>query len=113
MFFKLQDWRTMLRMPGGVEGLLAEEHVSRIVRFLHVHRAEHPHFKLSFCAVAVWAASAAENFTALKQIPVRTYSRTVLLGTNLRQLTLDIIHELIERIDKFEMNGSGYVLQVC
>ena len=66
----------------------------------------------NFCVVTVWAASAAENFTDLKQIPVRTYSRTVLLGTNLRRLVIDMVNELIERLDKFEDNGSGYILQV-
>ena len=112
LFLTLQDWRTILRMAGGCEGLLSEEYLEKITRFLKVHRSQHPHFKLSFCVVAVWAASAAENFTALKQIPVRTYSRTVLLGTNLRRLVIDMVNELIERLDKFEDNGSGYILQV-
>ena len=107
----VQNWRTMLRMANGVEGLLSEAYLEKIVRFLKVHRNEHPHFKLSLCVVVVWAASATENFTALKQIPVRTYSRSVLLGTNLRELAISMIQELIDRLEKFEHNGSGYILQ--
>ena len=107
----VQNWRRMLRMQNGIEALLSEEHLQQIVKFLKVHRAEHPHFKISMCAIVVWAASATENFSALKQVPIRTYSKNVMIGTNLRQIAISLIQELMDRIEKFEHNGSGYILQ--
>ena len=107
----VQNWRTTLRLASGIEVLLSETYLNKIVEFLKKHRAQHPHFRVSFCVIVIWAASATESLSALKQIPIRTYSRSVMLGTNLRQFAISMIEELMERIENFEHNGSGYVLQ--
>ena len=103
----VQNRRTMTRMASGIEGLMSHDNLAKIVKFLKLHRAQHPHFKIGACAIVVWASSPAENFTALKQIPVRTFSK---LGTDLKSVAIGLIVELADRIQNFEHNGSGYIL---
>ena len=107
----VQNWRTVLNMPSGVEALLSEAYLSQIIRFLKVHRAEHPHYRVAFCVMVTWTANPTEDFTAIKTIPVRTCSETVMLGSNLRRISINLIQDLMKRLEDFEHNGSGYVLQ--
>ena len=107
----VQNWRTLLNIPSGVEALLSEAYLSQIIRFLKVHRAEHPHYRVAFCVMVTWTANPTEDFTAIKTIPVRTCSETVMLGSNLRRISIYLIQDLMKRLEDFEHNGSGYVLQ--
>ena len=107
----VQNWRTVLNMPSGVEALLSEKYLSQIIRFLKVHRAEHPHFRVAFCVMVTWTANPTEEFTAIKTIPVRTCSEDVVLGDNLRKISINLIRDLMKRLEDFEHNGSGYILQ--
>ena len=61
-------------MKNGLEELLSNDELFKIIKFLKNHKEKNPFFRLSFVIMVSWASSAVDNVTMLTQIPIRSFS---------------------------------------
>ena len=107
----IQNYRKIIRLENGIEKLLGDDHLPKIVNFLQNHLAKYPFFRVAFVINTIFASSPHENIAMVHQIPLRTYSRSIMIGTDLKNETISLIHELMNRLENFETNGSGFILK--
>ena len=98
-------------MKNGLEELLSNDELFKIIKFLKNHREKNPFFRLSFVIMVSWASSAVDNVTMLRQIPIRSFSQPITHESNIKKVCTELIHELINKLSDFENNGSGFVMQ--